>query len=185
MDDNDRLDPSGIPVPVPVGPAEGTTAPKVGDTGPAPKVGDTRPAPLSAGLPGGADAPERSSRSRGRRGGRGRGRGRSTAEAQAGAPTRATRDDGPVMASAPAPSEDSSRGRSRSRRRRGPERKRPMGRYLMCVHETPSATHIATLEGRNLVEHSVAKATNETTQIDGNIYVGRVQNVLPGMEAAF
>jgi ribonuclease E len=55
----------------------------------------------------------------------------------------------------------------------------------MCVHVAPAATHIATLEGRNLVEHTVAKATNETTQIDGNIYVGRVQNVLPGMEAAF
>ena len=55
----------------------------------------------------------------------------------------------------------------------------------MCVHSVNGATHIATLEGRNLVEHSVAKATNETTQIDGNIYVGRVQNVLPGMEAAF
>jgi ribonuclease E len=55
----------------------------------------------------------------------------------------------------------------------------------MCVHVAGGATHIATLEGRNLVEHSVAKAVNETTQIDGNIYVGRVQNVLPGMEAAF
>jgi ribonuclease E len=55
----------------------------------------------------------------------------------------------------------------------------------MCVHVANGATHIATLEGRNLVEHSVAKAVNETTQIDGNIYVGRVQNVLPGMEAAF
>jgi len=55
----------------------------------------------------------------------------------------------------------------------------------MCVHVRDGATHIATLEGRSLVEHAVAKAVNETTQIDGNIYVGRVQNVLPGMEAAF
>jgi ribonuclease E len=184
MDDNDRLDSSGIsvPVPVPAGPAEGATAPKVGDT--RPKVGDTRPAPPRTDVPGGQG--ERSSRSRGRRGGRGRGRGRSGGESPAGTTARVARDDGPVMASAPAPAdeEDTSR-RSRSRRRRSPERKRPMGRYLMCVHATPSATHIATLEGRNLVEHSVAKATNETTQIDGNIYVGRVQNVLPGMEAAF
>jgi ribonuclease E len=184
MDDNDRPESSGIPVPVPAGPAEGTTTPKVGDVRPAPKVGDTRPG--RADLPGGQGAAERTSRSRGRRGGRGRGRGRAAGDAQAGTTARTTRDDGPVMASAPASAsaEDTSR-RSRSRRRRGPERKRPMGRYLMCVHATPSATHIATLEGRNLVEHSVAKATNETTQIDGNIYVGRVQNVLPGMEAAF
>ena len=41
------------------------------------------------------------------------------------------------------------------------------------------------LEGRTLVEHYVVKETDETTQIDGNIYLGRVQNVLPGMEAAF
>src|ERR1700748_2637624 len=41
------------------------------------------------------------------------------------------------------------------------------------------------LEGRSLVEHYVAWAADETTQIDGNIYRGRVQNVLPGMEAAF
>jgi ribonuclease E len=41
------------------------------------------------------------------------------------------------------------------------------------------------LEGRTLVEHYVSRAADETTQIDGNIYRGRVQNVLPGMEAAF
>jgi ribonuclease E len=41
------------------------------------------------------------------------------------------------------------------------------------------------LEGRVLVEHYVSRAADATTQIDGNIYRGRVQNVLPGMEAAF
>ncbi len=55
----------------------------------------------------------------------------------------------------------------------------------MCVHATPLATHIATLEGRTMVEYVVAKAADETNQIDGNIYVGRIQNVLPGMELAF
>ena len=55
----------------------------------------------------------------------------------------------------------------------------------MCVHTTPEATHIATLEGRTMVEYTVAKAADETNQIDGNIYVGRIQNVLPGMELAF
>jgi ribonuclease E len=55
----------------------------------------------------------------------------------------------------------------------------------MCVHGTPDATHIATLEGRLLVEYTVAKQADETNQIDGNIYVGRIQNVLPGMELAF
>jgi len=71
-------------------------------------------------------------------------------------------------------------------RRRGRTRKgRPAGRYLMCVHVVEGGhTHIAILEGRSLVEHSLATPTG-TESIDGNIYLGRVQNVLPGMEAAF
>jgi ribonuclease E len=74
----------------------------------------------------------------------------------------------------------------RSRRRSGREsRGRAVGRYLMCVHVRPYATQIAVLEGRTLVEHFVSRASDDTTQIDGNIYLGRVQNVLPGMEAAF
>jgi ribonuclease E len=74
----------------------------------------------------------------------------------------------------------------RSRRRSGRERRgRPVGRYLMCVHVRPHATQIAVLEGRTLVEHYVSRASDDTAQIDGNVYRGRVQNVLPGMEAAF
>ncbi|HMK99045.1 MAG TPA: Rne/Rng family ribonuclease [Acidimicrobiales bacterium] len=76
--------------------------------------------------------------------------------------------------------------KGRSRRRSGRERRgRPVGRYLMCVHVRPHATQIAVLEGRTLVEHYVSRVADDTTQIDGNIYRGRVQNVLPGMEAAF
>jgi ribonuclease E len=68
--------------------------------------------------------------------------------------------------------------------RRGRERHgRPVGRYLMCVHVSPRSTQIAVLEGRLLIEHYVAH--DDDTQIHGNIYLGRVQNVLPGMEAAF
>src|ERR1039457_2204459 len=76
--------------------------------------------------------------------------------------------------------------RSSSRRRGGrTARGRSVGRYFMCVHVQPELTQIAMLEGRALVEHYVARGSDETTQIDGNIYWGRVQNVLPGMEAAF
>jgi ribonuclease E len=76
--------------------------------------------------------------------------------------------------------------RTRSRRRGGRSAKaRSVGRYFMCVHVQPEVTQIAMLEGRSLVEHYVARGSDETTQIDGNIYWGRVQNVLPGMEAAF
>ena len=55
----------------------------------------------------------------------------------------------------------------------------------MCVHVEPSATQIAVLEGRTLVEHYVARPQDDAMQIIGNIYRGRVKNVLPGMEAAF
>jgi ribonuclease E len=72
-------------------------------------------------------------------------------------------------------------------RRRGRTRKgRSVGRYQMCVHvSSSSATQIAVLEGRSLVEHSVSVPSDADTSIDGNIYLGKVQNVLPGMEAAF
>jgi len=64
-------------------------------------------------------------------------------------------------------------------------RSRPLGRYLMAVHVSPTATQIAVLEGRALIEHYVSRPADDATQVDGNIYLGRVQNVLPGMEAAF
>ena len=69
---------------------------------------------------------------------------------------------------------------------RGRERKgRPVGRYLMCVQVRDHVTQIAVLEGRSLIEHYVSRPQDDANQIDGNIYLGRVQNVLPGMEAAF
>ncbi len=82
---------------------------------------------------------------------------------------------------------DSSGGARRNRRRRGGKdrKNRSTGRYLICVHVAPGMSQIAMLEGRSLVQHFVSRAADETTQIDGNIYLGRVQNVLPGMEAAF
>lgn len=71
-------------------------------------------------------------------------------------------------------------------RRRGRERKgRPIGRYLMAVHVSPDFTQIAVLEGRNLIEHYTSRPQDDVTEIHGNIYLGKVQNVLPGMEAAF
>lgn len=70
--------------------------------------------------------------------------------------------------------------------RRGKERKgRPVGRYLMCVHVHEGVTHIAILEGRTLIEHYVSRPSDDVSEIHGNVYLGKVQNVLPGMEAAF
>ena len=71
-------------------------------------------------------------------------------------------------------------------KRKGKERNgRPLGRYLMAVHVHDKATQIAVLEGRALIEHYVSRPADSVSQIHGNIYFGRVQNVLPGMEAAF
>lgn len=70
--------------------------------------------------------------------------------------------------------------------RRGRERNgKPLGRYLMCVQVRDGMTQVAVLEGRNLIEHYVSRPADDVSQIHGNIYLGRVQNVLPGMEAAF
>ena len=53
----------------------------------------------------------------------------------------------------------------------------------MLVTVGAERTQIAVLEERTLVEHYVTQASEESYV--GNIYKGRVQNVLPGMEAAF
>lgn len=72
------------------------------------------------------------------------------------------------------------------RERGGRSRKgRAVGRYQMNVHVHAEATQISILEGRSLVEHYVSRPTDDVTQIHGNIYIGKVENVLPGMEAAF
>ena len=54
---------------------------------------------------------------------------------------------------------------------------------VMLVRQTGDRTQIAVLEDGMLAEHYVNKA--EATSFVGNVYLGRVQNVLPSMEAAF
>ncbi len=53
----------------------------------------------------------------------------------------------------------------------------------MVVRERPGRTQIAVLEDDVLVEHYVAQKSQ--TSMVGNVYLGKVQNVLPSMEAAF
>jgi ribonuclease E len=73
-----------------------------------------------------------------------------------------------------------------SRRRRG-QRRRPQRRpqidRVMLVHADERGTQIAVLEKNEIVEHYTAR--HEDRSIVGNVYLGRVQNVLPGMEASF
>ncbi|MEM8904468.1 MAG: Rne/Rng family ribonuclease [Actinomycetota bacterium] len=122
-----------------------------------------------------------SGRRRRRRGGRGRGGGGGGGRGGQGQPT-------PVEATAqidgvdPIELDEESLARRRGRSRKG----RPVGRYLMCVHgHSDGLTEISVLEGRNLIEHYVSRPSDNVSEIHGNIYLGRVQNVLPGMEAAF
>jgi ribonuclease, Rne/Rng family len=53
----------------------------------------------------------------------------------------------------------------------------------LFVHCTRNATHSALMEDGRLTEFSLEKS--EGTSIVGNLYVGRIVNVLPGMQAAF
>jgi ribonuclease E len=54
---------------------------------------------------------------------------------------------------------------------------------MMLVRQTGDRTQIAVLEDKILVEHYVNRASSSSYV--GNVYLGRVQNVLPSMEAAF
>ncbi|MFG6502305.1 Rne/Rng family ribonuclease [Microbacterium sp. P05] len=53
----------------------------------------------------------------------------------------------------------------------------------MIVRSKNGRVQIAVLEDNVLVEHYVAR--NQDASLIGNVYLGRVQNVLPSMEAAF
>ena len=181
-------------------PSPSSSSPRIGDTRPAPQIGDTRPGTQSSTTSTGS-SPSTSNQGGGnrrRRGGRGRAgqgnrqnrdnrTGQASQNGQANQTNQSRRVvDAPVEASAPEAGDENASHQGRIRRRRGGERRtRAQGRYLMAVHTTSDGTHIATLEGRSMVEYTVAKNADETNQIDGNIYLGRIQNVLPGMELAF
>ena len=54
---------------------------------------------------------------------------------------------------------------------------------VMVVRQKGDRTQIAVLEDGVLVEHYVTRPSSGT--MVGNVYLGKVQNVLPSMEAAF
>ena len=141
-----------------------------------PRIGDTRPAPRASSDNGEARSEGQGQKRRRRRGGRGRrgGTGDGRRPATSAASYDFDADDAIEL-------DDETMEQRRGRERKG----RPVGRYLMCVHVRPQGTQLAVLEGRALIEHYVSIPQDDTMQIDGNIYLARVQNVLPGMEAAF
>jgi ribonuclease E len=164
-----------------------------------PQIGDSRPAPApeagersETATPVEAKTGSGRSGSRRRRGGRGRGSGGQQGQGAGQGSGQGQGRQGGGRGSAPQPVEAILGGDGPElddetlEKRRGRERKgRPVGRYLMTVSVRAEATQIAVLEGRNLIEHFVSRPADDVAQIHGNIYLGKVQNVLPGMEAAF
>ena len=169
-----------------------------------PKIGDTRPAPPSSGpsvtMPGGqrAGAPRPKNQPKNKQKSQsgnqqkpqpvasGESAGEQTSGESTGEGRKKRRRNGRGRGSS------DERGGARStdsdvvERRRGRERNgRPVGRHFMCVQVRADLTQVAVLEGRSLIEHYVSRPADDVAQIHGNIYVGKVQNVLPGMEAAF
>ncbi|MGA0812144.1 MAG: Rne/Rng family ribonuclease [Ilumatobacteraceae bacterium] len=172
-----------------------------------PRIGDTRPAPVPAVPPPGPARSEsdtnsgsngsgsRSGQRRRRRGGQG-GKGGQRAPQSSGTESQPEQSGGEQRSGQGARRRRrggrGGRGRSSElapevmEQRRGRERNgKPVGRYFMCVQVREGVTQVAVLEGRSLIEHYVSRPADDVSQIHGNIYLGRVQNVLPGMEAAF
>jgi len=150
------------------GPAAGN-----GDDAHKPKIGDTRPSPRADDRSSGdGDDTPKPGRRRRRRGGRNRSKGRGDGQQRP-----VELDTGFDAVELDEAQLEARRGKHRNGK--------PVGRYLMAVHRTEQATQIAVLEGRQLIEHYVARPADDISQIHGNIYLARVANVLPGMEAAF
>jgi ribonuclease E len=185
------------------GASASTGSDRAGTGGPAgkPRIGDTRPAPEpSAGEQsaatgskgnrdrsgGGSGGGAGQARKRRRRGGRGRSSTKAPAKSGQGRESEGVRSGVAKPVTALTGGEAIELDEDVLEERRGRTRNgKPVGRYLMAVHVQPEATQISILEGRSLIEHYVARPSDDITQIHGNIYLGRVQNVLPGMEAAF
>ncbi len=132
-----------------------------------PKIGDTRPAPgpkRQSQQPANAGQKNANKKRRKRRKSR-----------QSGSDNRASSQNGRIELD-----------EANLQKRRGQERKgKAVGRYTMAVHVEDGLTQIATLEGRSLLEFFVSQPANDVSEIHGNVYLGKVENVLPGMEAAF
>jgi ribonuclease E len=129
-------------------------------------------------------APKRQQQRRRRRPGSG-----SQASGGSGTATETPQSDTGQTEKAPSRSEASPKGSDggRSARRRRPRRRSPRTRTsadrVMLVHGDVKGTQIAVLENKEIVEHYVTR--HDDRSYVGNVYLGKVQNVLPGMEASF
>jgi ribonuclease G len=138
------------------------------------------PTPDSTAPPDQAGAqPAKARRRRGARGGRGRPKKAVESEA-APAPQRAEAPKKPERK----PAESDRRSSSRGRRRIQPKRAAlPAAKRELLVSVDVGEQRVAVLEDERVAEVYLERP--ERRSIAGNIYLGSVENVLPGMEAAF
>jgi ribonuclease G len=133
--------------------------------------------------------PTKSKRRRGSRGGRGRKKSGSTAGAAAPDKKDSARKEKAEPARQPQRRELSQRQERRrdqsSRRRREPQRRPPLpaAKRELLISVDVGERRVAILEDARVAEVYLERP--ERRSIAGNIYLGRVDNVLPGMEAAF
>ena len=154
---------------------------------------------------GGSDGEDETTSKRRRRGRRGASRGRGAVEASEESDAQGDESSSPEIIEEPRGIKGSTRIEAQRRRRaemreKGRNRRpivsqaeflarRESVERTMIVRERPRGEHagavteVAVLEDDLLVEHFVTSAAQSS--IIGNIYLGRVQNVLPSMEAAF
>src|SRR5262249_59241514 len=118
--------------------------------------------------------PRKPKRRRGSRGGKGRPRKTATATASAEPKTERKPERKPAQ-----------RERSQQRRRREPPKPRPLpsAKRELLISVDVGEQRVAVLEDDRVAEVYLERP--ERRSIAGNIYLGTVDNVLPGMEAAF
>jgi len=132
----------------------------------------------------GQSSSTRPRRRRGSRGGRGRSKKTTTAEAKTEAPEPKTATRAPKTERKPA-GQRRERERPQQRRRREPPRRAPLpqAKRELLVSVDVGEQRVAVLEDDRVAEVYLERP--ERRSIAGDIYLGTVDNVLPGMEAAF
>ncbi|HET7352694.1 MAG TPA: Rne/Rng family ribonuclease [Gaiellaceae bacterium] len=129
--------------------------------------------------------PTKPKRRRGSRGGRGRKKPGSGSPATAAAPERKEKGEGKQPQRRELSQRQERRRDQSSRRRREPQRRAPLpaAKRELLVSVDVGERRVAILEDERVAEVYLERP--ERRSIAGNIYLGRVDNVLPGMEAAF
>jgi len=124
-------------------------------------------------------------RRRGSRGGRGRSKKTTTAATEAKAEKTEEKEKQPAKSRPERKPQRRERERPQQRRRREPPRRAPLpeAKRELLVSVDVGEQRVAVLEDDKVAEVYLERP--ERRSIAGNIYLGQVDNVLPGMEAAF